>query len=71
MLAPGLMALNLEPETEEYITAKEYLNRREAGEIDPRKVRYASFDPRTGAPGGFYVQLETPRYKVAFPKVKG
>lgn len=50
-------------ETEEYLTAEEYLKRRERGEIDPAKIRYATHDPKTGASGGFWLKLDRPRYK--------
>ena len=50
-------------ETEEFVTAEEYLRRRERGEIHPSDVRYVSQYP--GYPfGGFMIKLKTPRYKV-------
>ena len=55
-------------ETEEYISADEYLRRRERGEIDPRKVRYALQSPDGKEFGGFWVKLPTPRYRVAFER---
>ena len=51
-------------ETEEYITAEEYLRRRARGEINPADVRYAAGNPETGDFGGFWVKLKQPRYKV-------
>lgn len=56
--------LDMSLETEEFITAEEYLRRRECGEIDPSEVRYASGDPDTGYVGGFIVKLKRPRYRV-------
>lgn len=54
-------------ETEEFITAEEYMRRRDRGEINPAEVRYV-FD-RPDAPfGGFMVKLRQPRYKVAIPQ---
>ena len=50
-------------ETEEFVTAEEYLRRRERGEIHPSDVRYVSQYP--GYPfGGFMIRLKCPRYKV-------
>ena len=50
-------------ETEEFITAEEYLKRRERGEINPADVRIVQADMSTGSLGGFMVKLKTPRYK--------
>ena len=55
-------------ETEEYITAEEYLRRRASGEIDPRKTRIVPARIGTGSFGGFAVKLEVPRYRPAFDK---
>ena len=52
-------------EKEEYISAEEYLRRREAGEITPADVRIVPADIRTRSFGGFVVKLKTPRYKVS------
>ena len=52
-------------ETEEFITAEEYLRRRENGEINPSEVRYADGDPGSGYIGGFWVKLKQPRYRVS------
>ena len=50
-------------ETEEFVTAEEYLRRRDRGEIHPSDVRYVSQYP--GYPfGGFMIKLKQPRYKV-------
>lgn len=57
-------------ETEEFITAEEYLKRRERGEINPLDVRIAQADMNTGSLGGFMVKLKNPRYKVAIPPMK-
>ena len=51
-------------ETEEFITAEEYMRRRERGEINPAEVRYAAGDPESGYIGGFWVKLKQPRYRV-------
>lgn len=56
---------------EEYISPKEYLERRENGQIDPKQVRYASHDPKTGEPGGFWVKLNTPIYALELLPVSG
>lgn len=56
-------------ETEEYLTAEEYLKRRERGEIDPAKIRYATHDPKTGASGGFWLKLDRPRYKTELQQI--
>ena len=61
--------LDMSLETEEFITAEEYMKRRKAGAIDPARVRYA-VNPPNGQIGGFYVKLERPRYRVAIPSVK-
>lgn len=57
-------------ETEEFITAEEYLKRRERGEIDSKDVRIVPADINTGSFGGFMVKLKTPRYKVTIPPMK-
>lgn len=57
-------------ETEEFITAGEYLKRRERGEIAPKNVRIVPADLNTGSFGGFMVKLKTPRYKVDIPFIK-
>ena len=62
-MAPNYLDTILE--TEEFITAEEYMRRREAGEINPANVRYAQGNPETGYVGGFWVKLKAPRYKVA------
>lgn len=54
-------------QTEEYLTPEEYLKRREKGEIDPTKIRYASHDPKTGASGGFWLKLDRSRYRTDLP----
>lgn len=48
-------------ELEEYISPQEYLDRMSRGAIDPMRVRPATCDPKTGAPGGFFVRLDEPR----------
>ncbi len=53
-------------ETEEFITAEEYLERRERGNIDPQNTRLVPPDLVTGTPGGFMVKLDVPRYRPAF-----
>lgn len=53
---------DLSLETEEYITAEEYLRRRANNELDPAKLRYAFDRP------GFYVKLDKPRYRVGIEK---
>lgn len=58
-------------ETEEYITAEEYMRRRNAGKVDSTKIRYALDNPVKGQIGGFYVKLDRPRYRVAIPSAKG
>lgn len=63
--------LDMAMETEEYITAEEYMRRRKAGTVDAAKVRYALDNPVKGQIGGFYVKLDTPRYRVAIPAVRG
>jgi len=62
----GVQTYDMILETEEFITADEYLRRREKGEIDPRKIRIAppAFD--TDSFGGFAVKLDLPRYKPAW-----
>ncbi|WP_443825623.1 hypothetical protein [Desulfovibrio sp.] len=50
-------------ETEEFITAEEYMCRRERGEINPADVRYVPTYPGSQF-GGFMVKLKRPRYKV-------
>jgi len=55
-------------ETEEVISAEEYLRRREAGEIDSQKTRIALPDIHTGSFGGFVVRLDKPRFQVKWPK---
>ncbi len=50
-------------ETEEFITAEEYVKRRERGEIDPKDVRIVPADINTGSFGGFMVKLKIPRYR--------
>lgn len=51
-------------ETEEFVTAEEYLRRRERGEIAPSDVRIVAPSMDTGNLGGFMVKLKTPRYRV-------
>lgn len=51
-------------ETEEFISAEEYLKRRESGEINPASVRIVPADMNTGNFGGFKVKLPVPRYRV-------
>ena len=53
-------------ETEEFITAEEYLRRRKKGEINPKKTRIVPPDIRTGSFGGFAIKLDMPRYRPAF-----
>ena len=65
----GPMTLDMAMETEEFITAEEYMRRREAGTIRTQDVRYAYGDPQTGYIGGFYVKLPQPRYKVSVPNM--
>lgn len=55
--------------TEEFITAEEYLKRRERGEITPSDVRIVQPDIRTGQLGGFMVKLKQPVYKTDFKPV--
>ena len=56
-------------ETEEFITAEEYLKRRERGEINPANVRIAPANLETGSFGGFIVK---PRYRTKLaPITKG
>ena len=55
-------------ETEEFITADEYLRRSKSGEIDPLKTRIIPPDIKTGSFGGFAVKLDVPRYRPAWPK---
>lgn len=50
-------------ETEEFITAEEYLKRRERGEINPANVRIVPANLETGSFGGFIVKLDKPRYR--------
>ena len=51
--------------TEELITSKEFLKRREEGNISHDKVEIAL--PSSALPfGGFRVKLDTPYYKVSF-----
>ena len=47
-------------ETEEFVTAEEFLRRREHGEITPADVRYVPQYPGTPF-GGFMIKLKTPR----------
>lgn len=63
----GQTTLDMAMETEEFITAEEYMRRREAGLIRSQDVRYAYGDPKTGYIGGFYVKLPQPRYRVNMP----
>jgi len=60
-MAPSYLDTILE--TEEFITAEEYMRRREAGEINPADVRYVSNYPGNQF-GGFMIKLKLPRYKV-------
>lgn len=55
-------------ETEEFITAEEYLKRRAEGNINPQNTRLVPLDLQTGTPGGFMVKLPVPRYRSAFEK---
>lgn len=57
--------------TEEFITAEEYLRRRERGEINPNDVRIVLADMEKGTFGGFRVKLKTPEYRVLIPKETG
>lgn len=57
-------------EREEFITADEYLRRYERGEIDPKRTRIVPATLGKGDFGGFMVELETPRYRVAFPEMR-
>lgn len=50
-------------QTEEYLAPEEYFRRRESGEIDPARIRYATHDPKTGASGGIWQKRERPRYR--------
>ena len=50
-------------ETEEFITAEEYMRPRERGEINPADVRYVPNYPGSQF-GGFMIKLKRPRYKV-------
>ncbi len=51
-------------ETEEFISAEEYLKRCEKGEIDPASVRMVGVDIKTGRFGGFIVKLKKPNYRL-------
>ena len=64
MIMPKIYDMFLE--TEEFITAEEYLRRRESGEIDPQKTRIVPPSIGTGSFGGFMVKLDTPRYRSVF-----
>ena len=55
-------------ETEEFITAEEYLRRRETGQINLQKTRIVPPDMNTGSFGGFVVKLDVPRYRAKWPK---
>lgn len=56
-------------ETEEFLTAEEFLRRRERGEINPEDVRYVLDSGREEEPfGGFMVRLPVPRYTVDLPQ---
>ena len=56
-------------ETEEFLTAEEFLRRRERGEINPDDVRYVFDSGREEEPfGGFMVRLSVPRYTVDLPQ---
>ena len=61
------MTFDMALETEEFVTAEEFLRRRERGEINPAEVRYVFDQP--GEPfGGFRIKLKQPRYKVNIPQ---
>ena len=65
----GPMTIDMSMETEEFITAEEYIRRHDAGELNPQDVRYATDNPKSGYIGGFYVKLKQPRYRIAVPSV--
>ncbi|WP_419492535.1 hypothetical protein [Desulfovibrio sp.] len=50
-------------EMEEFVTAEEFIRRRERGEINPADVRYVPYYPGQKF-GGFMIKLKQPRYKV-------
>ena len=54
-------------ETEEFISADEYLRRRKAGQINPADVRIAPAQMGQEGFGGFLVKLKQPRYRVPTP----
>lgn len=59
-------------ETEEFISAREYQERRERGEIDAQKTRIVPPDFGNNRDGGFMVQLSAPHYRIPeFPPLGG
>ncbi|MDL2267180.1 hypothetical protein LJC46_04235 [Desulfovibrio sp. OttesenSCG-928-G15] len=58
-------------QTEEVISAEEYLRRRERGEITPAEVRIIPADMATGSLGGFAVKLKEPKYRTALSLAGG
>lgn len=57
-------------EKEEFVTAEEFLRRRERGEVQPGDARYVPHVPGGPQFGGFMVKLKTPRYRVDVPSKK-
>lgn len=51
-------------EREEFVTAEEYLRRRERGEVSPGDARYVPRVPGGPDFGGFMIKLKKPRYRV-------
>lgn len=50
-------------QTEEYLSPQRYLELKAKGEINPANIRYATHNPVTGEPGGFWLKLDKPRYR--------
>ena len=59
-------------ETEEFISASEYRDRLQRGEIDTRNTRIIPPDFVNNREGGFMVKLPSPRYRAPiFPPIEG